>query len=266
MPDFTKLTSPQIGEYIAQNALILMPVGQTEEHGPHLSTGTDTCIANQTVLAAAEELNPDLPTLTLPPLWAGYSGRELANWPGTIRIRTRVVADLVFDIVTSLTEMGFSRIIIVNGHGHHPAILEMVAREVADATGVYIAVADVAKLAAEAVRQHRQSVPGGCCHACEFETSLMLHFGEPVDMEKATNEDIIKFESPFFPKDGFSGSKLAFWSTWGVQRSKTGAYGDPTVATRAFGEIVFSAMVENLIAFAKNYHATPPATWATQSP
>jgi creatinine amidohydrolase len=261
MPDFATLTSPQIGDFAARNALCLLPIGQTEEHGPHLPTGTDTAIAARTVAAAAEQLNPDLPTLTLPPVWAGYSGRELATWPGTIRVRTRVIADYVFDIVQSLTQMGFSRIIIVSGHGHHPAILEMVAREIADATGVYIAVADVARLAADAVREHRKSAPGGCCHACEFETSLMLHFGEPVDMDAATDRDTIRFESPFFPRDGFSGSKLAFWSTWGIQRSETGAYGDPTVATEEFGEIVFAAMVEKLVAFARNYHATPQAQW-----
>ena len=120
------------------------------------------------------------------------------------------MADLVFDVVRSLTEMGFSKIILVNGHGHHPAILEMVAREVADETGVYIAAADVAKLAAEAVRAHRRSAPGGCIHGGEFETSLMLHLGEPVDMSLTTDEDVFTHDLPFFPRDGFAGSKLAF--------------------------------------------------------
>lgn len=262
MPAFTKLTSPQIGALAAQNALVMLPVGQLEQHGNHLPVGTDAVIAERVVLAAADALDADFPTLTLPTLWAGYSGRELLNWPGTIRVRTRVFADLVFDVVTSLANMGFPKVIVVNGHGHHPGILEMVAREVADETGVYIAVVDVAKLAAEAVQAHRKSAPGGCIHGGEFETSLMLHLGEPVDMTQATDEDIFTFESLFFPKDGFSGGKLAFWSTWGIQPSRTGIYGDPTVASAEFGETVFRAMVDKLIAFAREYRATPAADWS----
>lgn len=262
MPPLSTLTSPQIGALAARNALVILPVGQIEEHGCHLPVGTDAVIAERVVQAAADTLDADFPTLTLPTLWAGYSGRELLNWPGTIRVRTRVFADLVLDVVTSLANMGFAKIIVVNGHGHHPGILEMVAREMADETGVYIAVVDVARLAAEAVQAHRKSAPGGCIHGGEFETSLMLHLGEPVDMTQATDEDVFTFESEFLPKDGFAGGKLAFWSTWGIQRSKTGIYGDPTLASAQFGEIVFRAMVDKLIAFAREYRATPPANWS----
>ncbi len=261
MPELARLTSPQIGELAAANALCLLPIGQVEEHGQHLATGADTFIAERTVHGAEKLLHPDPPTLTLPAIWTGYSGRELAHWPGTIRVRTRVVADLVFDVIKSLIDMGFAKIILVNGHGHHPGILEMVAREVADETGVYIAVVQVASLAANAVREHRQSAPGGCIHGGEFETSLLLHFGEPVDMERLTDQDIFRFESEFFPKDGFSGSKAAFWSTWGIQRSETGIYGDPTCATEEFGRILFESMVSNLAAFAREYWKTPAAEW-----
>jgi creatinine amidohydrolase len=261
VPEFAKLTSPQIGDLVARKALCLLPVGQVEEHGAHLATGADTMIAERTVLAAAEALHPEPPTVTLPAIWTGYSGRELARWPGTIRVRTRVVADLVFDVITSLTEMGFERIIVVNGHGHHPGILEMVAREVADATGVYISVAQVASLAAAAVREHRKSAPGGCIHGGEFETSLLMRFGEPVDLDKLTDRDVFRFESRHFPKDGFSGSKAAFWSTWGIQKSETGIYGDPTCATEEFGRIVFEAMVAGLVDFAREYHRTPQVKW-----
>lgn len=259
MPDFSMLTSPQIGRLAEDNALCLLPVGQVEEHGRHLPTGTDTVIANSVVRAAADKLHPEPPTLVLPALWAGYSGKELTRWPGTIRVRTRVVADVVYDVVHSLTDMGFAKIIIVNGHGHHPAILEMVAREIADDTGVYIAVMDAAKLAAQAVQAHRRSAPGGCIHGGEFETSLMLHLGRPVDMDLATDEDTFTFESPCFPKDGFAGSKKAFWSTWGIQASKTGIYGTPSVATEEFGRVVFEAMVQELVEFSREYWRTPTA-------
>jgi creatinine amidohydrolase/Fe(II)-dependent formamide hydrolase-like protein len=137
----------------------------------------------------------------------------------------------------------------------------MVAREIADATGVYIACVDVAKMAAGAVAQHRQSAPGGCIHGCEFETSLLMYFGYPVDRRLCHTEDIFRYASPNIPGDGFAGSKKAFWSTWGIQRSQTGIYGDPTVASAETGELIFNEAVANLVGFCREYHAAEPANW-----
>ncbi len=261
MPLFEELTSPQIGEYINAGALVLIPIGQTEEHGDHLPVNADTIIAESVARAAMERLEVDLPVLLTRAVWAGYSGVELSHWPGTLRVRTRVVADYLHDIILSLAEMGFEKIATINGHGHHPAILEMVAREIADETGVYIACVEVAKMAARAVADKRRSAPGGCIHGGEFETSLMLYLGAEVDMEKAHDRDMFRYHSSSFPGDGFAGAKAAFWSTWGIQRSETGIYGDPTKADVEFGRSVFEAAVANLCDFLREYHAIPAASW-----
>ena len=133
MPLFGELTSPEIAEFVEKNALVLLPIGQTEEHGDHLPVDADTVIAERITEAAAQRLEDEIPVLVMRTVWAGYSGVELTKWPGTMRVRTRVIGDYVFDIIHSLAEMGFRKIATVNGHGHHPAILEMIAREIADA-------------------------------------------------------------------------------------------------------------------------------------
>lgn len=260
MTELAALTSPQLAELLARNPLALLPIGQVEEHGAHLPLNADLVIAERLTQAAAAQLE-DLPALVLPGVWSGYSGRELAHWPGTIRVRTRVFADLIYDIVHSLVDMGLRKIITINGHGHHPALLEMVAREVADATGIYIACVDVAKMAAGAVAKYRKSAPGGCIHGCEFETSLLMYFGYPVDKSLCHTQDIFRYASPNIPGDGFAGGKKAFWSTWGIQRSHTGIYGDPTVASAETGELIFHEAVANLVSFCREYHAAEPANW-----
>ncbi len=258
---FGELTSPQIAEFVEKHALVLLPIGQTEEHGDHLPVDADTVIAESITEAAAQRLEDELPVLVMRAVWAGYSGAELTKWPGTMRVRTRVIADYVFDIIHSLAEMGFRKIATVNGHGHHPAILEMVAREIADATGVYIACIEAAKMAAPAVIEHRKSEPGGCIHGGEFETSLMLYLGARVDMDKAHSRDVFTYHSDSFPGDGFAGPKAAFWSTWGIRRSETGIYGDPTVATAEFGERIFETAVANLCDFLREFYSTEAACW-----
>jgi len=262
MPLFEELTSPRIGEYITAGALVLIPVGQTEEHGDHLPVNADTVIAEAVARAAVERLEAEMPVLLTRAVWAGYSGVELSRWPGTLRVRTRVVDDYVHDIILSLVEMGFEKIATVNGHGHHPALLEMVAREIADETGVYIACVEVAKMAARAVAEGRRSAPGGCIHGGEFETSLMLYLGAELNMELAQDTDMFRYHSSSFPGDGFAGAKAAFWSTWGIQRSETGIYGDPTKADAEFGRSVFEAAVESLCHFLREYHSTPAVDWS----
>ena len=109
-------------------------------------------------------------------------------------------------------------------------------------------------LAAETMKSIRRSELGGCLHGCEFETSLMLYLTDLVDMTKATNEDIMRYRSEFYPGDTFgSATGGAFLSTWYVQESKTGIYGDPTVATKETGRLLVEGMVRNYVKLIDEY-------------
>lgn len=251
----TDLTSPEVAEWVGHGALALLPVGQIEEHGPHLPVNTDLVIAERTAEAAAEAVHPNPPVVLFPAIWSGYSASIMQKWPGTIRLRTRAFADMVHDIVTSALQMGFRKVVLLNAHGHHPALLQMVAREIGDETGTAIAVVEVAKMAADAVRAHRKSKPGGCIHGGEFETSLMLHFGARVEMDKAPTDAHFTYSSANVPGDGFAGSKRALWSTWAIQETGSGIYGDPTCATAGTGKRIFEALVANVAGFLREYAA-----------
>jgi len=242
---YAEKTSEELKRFADAIGTVLIPVGIIEEHGPHLPVNCDVVIAERLALAAAERMQERLPVLVLPPVWTGYTAQLLAQWAGTIRVPTRVFTDVVKHVCLSLTDSGIRRVLCVNGHGQHPALLETAAREIADEIGVYIASADVAKLAANTFAGLRKSGPGGAIHGGEFETSVMLHLQpELVDMSKATGEDVFRAGTELIPGDGFAGSKGYFISTWGMQESKTGLYGDPTVASAELGRAVFEGAVE----------------------
>jgi len=242
---FAEKTSEELARLAAENATVLIPVGILEQHGPHLPVNCDVLIAERVATAAAERLVGRLNVLVLPPVWTGYTALLLQKWAGTVRVPPRVFTDVIKNVCLSLLDTGLRRILCVNGHGQHPALLETAAREVADETGAYLAFADVAKMAGAAFAKVRRSAPGGAIHGGEFETSLMLHL-EPtlVDMTKATSQDMFRAATDLLPGDGFAGSKEYFFSTWGRQESTTGLYGDPTVASAATGETVFEAAVD----------------------
>ena len=252
---FADQSWPQLQEAIENKALILLPVGTIEEHGRHLPVSTDAVIATEVARGLAEALQGELPVLVIPTIWTGYSTKDMARWPGTMRVRTRVLMDLIFDVCASLIEMGFQKIIMLDCHGHHDNVLKTVTREIADAYEVYLAVISPAALSAERYREIRKSEIGGSIHGGEWETSLMLYFNQPVDMSQATNQDIMRYHSEFIPGDNFVGKKGVFWSTWGLQRSQTGIYGDPTVATKETGQAIMEAIIENGVRFAREFYA-----------
>ena len=252
---FIDQTWPDLKRAIRKKTLILLPVGQVEEHGRHLPVSTDYIIAREVAARIAEQAAKKMPLLLMPTIWTGYSQADLAKWPGTIRLRTRTLMDLLFDVCASLIEMGFKKIVILNSHGHHPGIINVVLREVSDRYGVHVAsISNLPAMCKEEYAKIRKSAPGGSIHGGEWETSLMLALNQPVKMNKATRKDIFRYCSEFVPADSFSGSKKVDWSTWGIQKSKTGIYGDPTVASRATGEVMIRAIVVNACRFLLEYH------------
>jgi len=253
---FVERTWEEIGELARQGAVILFPIGQVEEHGKHLPVGADAMIAEGLCTAIGEELarSTSIPFLVLPCLWSGYSAKALRKWPGTIALSPRTVMDIVEGVCGSLIEMGFRRLLLLNAHGHHSDLLRLAAREIGDMHGVHPVAVELAKLGAEEFQQIRRSAPGGAIHGCEYETSLLLHFRERVEMSKAVKEPM-EYHSRFYAGDNFAGSSLIFWSTWSIQQSRTGIYGDPTVASAETGRRVCEAIVRNAVEFIKEFVA-----------
>ena len=123
-------TSPEIKRAAERDALILIPVGQVEEHGPHLPLDCDCIIARETARALAEQIEPDIPVLVLPTVWTAYSIQQVARWPGLITFREpETMIQMMYDMMASLVHDGFRKIVIINAHGNNPAILELASRE-----------------------------------------------------------------------------------------------------------------------------------------
>jgi creatinine amidohydrolase len=255
---FRDQSSVQVGEHISKNSLVILPVGTTEEHGPHLPVDTDARIAEAYGNELAKALEPELPVLLMDTVRYGYSMNIMWHWPGTISLRSRVFMDMVFDVCRSILDMGFKKLVVLDCHGHHSGPLNTVSRELCDACRKSIAVISPAALSRDEFNAVRKSPQGGAIHACEWETSLVLHISpEVVDMSKASDVDIMKYHSDFVAGDGFMGRQRVVWSTWFLQKSETGVYGAPTLATAETGKIIMEAAVANGARFLKEFWSTP---------
>ena len=138
---YQHLTYPEIKAAAERDALILIPVGQVEEHGPHLPVETDCIIATAAARAAAEAVQGEIPVLILPTVWTAYSVQQVARWPGLITFREpEPMITMMYDIMASLIRSGFRKIVIVNAHGNNPAILELACRKIGSDFNVFPAV------------------------------------------------------------------------------------------------------------------------------
>ncbi len=258
---FEQLTYPEVRAAAERGALILIPVGQVEEHGPHLPLNCDCIIARSLAVAAAEGIAAEIPVLVLPTVWTAYSVQQVARWPGLITFREpETMIQMMYDMLESLVKNGFRKIVMVNGHGNNPAILELASRKIGSDYEVFPAVVYALAMSKPVGPSVRKSEMGGCGgHAGEEETALLLHLApDLVHMERATDEDIVHYQTRFFPGDIYSTipDRIGgiYWSTWGVVPSKTGVYGDPTAATAETGKALFDEMVKNCQEFLREYY------------
>jgi len=250
---FVEHSWPELKQYVEKNALILVPVGAIEEHGPHLPVCTDMVIGNRLAEAVAENLQKKIPVLVTPDMWQAYNGNVMHQWPGSLTVSQDTQKRLLYEITDSIIKMGFQKILFINSHGQNLFTLEAVCRQIADDHGVYPAFVFEYPLAAEFMRTHRKSEIGGISHACEFETSMMLHLTELVDMRKA-EKSLMTYNSRFKNTDGMQGKSRVYWSTWALENPKNGVLGDPTVATAATGEKAFEYLVQEISDFALEFY------------
>lgn len=258
---FEEIRSPEIGKLVDKGGMVLLPIGACEVHSRHLPVSTDTTIAYASALAAASRVSDQIPIAVLPPVWFGYSVAMLKNWPGTITIRPKVLIDVLYEICRSLIDMGINKILIVNGHGNNPGVLDVVVRTVGDDFKVFPGIVNTYALADPAViNRERKSKAGGIGHACEMETSLMLHLTDLTDMSQATNADMMKSNLRNCPVDTYAGGKKNLYlSTWYLENSAYGGAGDPTKATKQFGEKIFNLIVTALADVIAEFYETQVA-------
>lgn len=230
------MTKDQLAAAATRDAVVVVTVGATEQHGPHLPVGTDSMCAQEIALAAASIARAaGTEVILAPPVWWGYS-RDHDGFPGTLSLRHRTLSALLVDIGGSVLISGFSRLLYLNGHGSNDRLLYYVLRDVHDSVNIPSALAAVTywKLATDVLSAERESQAGGMAHACELETSLMLKFHpELVRMDLASNERAAAYSS--YRRQELLSSGPVMAPDRFRDLTESGVIGDPTLATTQKG-------------------------------
>jgi len=204
---------------------LIIPVGSTEQHGPHLPLDTDTRIADAVARAIVDRLSEadrDAQWMLAPPIGYGASG-EHEGFPGTISIGTSALRLLLVEFGRSAAGWA-SRLLFVNGHGGNVEAL-------ATATALL-------RYEGRDVGWCSCGVSGGDAHAGHTETSVLLHISpEAVRMAERVPGNSAPL-AELLP--AMRGGGMAAVSDVGV-------LGDPTAATSADGARLFAQMVDGAL-------------------
>ena len=250
-----ELSSPAI-DALDKNLPVVVPIASCEQHGQHLPVFVDTIQVHEIATRVEAEMSDRI--LLVPSLWLGSSHHH-KDFAGTISVRPSLFSEIIMSIAESILNTGFRRIVFLNGHGGNvmpgSAALSELVVDNDDADNAYLCLSSWWAVAQNSISQDKiESVTAGVSHACEFETSLMLHVRpDLVDMTK-----IKPWTSPLSSKwhtiDSISNPVPIFRRFHRLTDS--GHMGKPEAATADKGKAICDAAVSDLKAF-----LTEMSTW-----
>jgi creatinine amidohydrolase len=153
---------------------VVVPVGSTEQHGPHLPLGTDAYLGEAVAERVAERLGD---ALVAPVVRPGVSGHHMA-FPGTITVDAELLMDLLRAYAASVADHGFDFVVLLPSHGGNFAPVETVAPEIAREEDVgVVTLADIERymdLMNEGLREGGIDYQEPVVHAGANETAMMM--------------------------------------------------------------------------------------------
>ena len=237
-----EMTWPDVADAVRAGATtVVLPLGATEQHGPHLPLGTDTIRALALAERLAERLGPSV--LVAPTLPFGCSD-EHAGFPGLLGLQHDTLARVIADLARRLTGWGVRRLVLLSAHGGNGEALDLalalLRQELPDLT--VRTNGDLETIAAALLEvARRDGIPANALglHAGEGETSEMLHLRP--DLVRAKNS-----------APGFTGDMeivLDELRKGGLRAvTEEGVLGDPTSAETGRGARYLDVLADDIAA------------------
>jgi creatinine amidohydrolase len=236
---WVELNSPQLGS-VSRETICVLPLGATEQHGPHLPLATDQIIAD----GLAERLDDACggKLLVMPGLPATCSEHHMA-FPGSLTLDHDTFARVVGQLIHSAARHGFRRFFLLNAHGGNMAVGGVIAEQLStslpDAEVVF---GTWFRMAGERLRHLVEGAYPAVGHACEFETSLIFAMRPELVDCAAIADDGVAPTSPLLKFDLLSGGptvrSVAF-----DKFTTNGVWGKPSQATAEKGHAILAITI-----------------------
>jgi len=250
------MTWTDVRDHLKTNDMVIIPLGSTEQHGPHLPLGTDYYLALET----AKLISARTGVVVAPVVMAGYSLYH-SGFPGTLSLKPETMEEVLYETAEMLVKYGFRRIMLFNAHGGNNTVQENVVYRINQTTPATAVAIGYGSQLPKILEQEFFD-----WHAGVEETSMML-FIEPslVRMERA-EKPVIYFTSQMDELRELSKKDPELMIVWdslfGVppetrkggashEISSNGAWclNDPKTSKAEIGEKIIKAQVDQAVKF-----------------
>lgn len=213
-----RLTPDEVGQHLSRDSRLIVPVGTTEQHGPHLPLGCDTIIVER----LADDLSSEFQVLRAPTIEYGVNAPTVSHFPGAASVHFKTLHRLLNDLISSWEAGGVEEFIILTAHGQDP---HQEALSTIQAHKARIRAVDIFSVPLPVDSRDRPVVHGG-----ELDTSLLLFVEESlVRMEMATDFQVGR------------GAVRRYYrgARGGIPKDSPGSVGRPSKATFGTGEELY---------------------------
>ena len=257
IPQLHSLVNPVLVSLFVEpnlDKVIILPIGHTEQHGDHAPLCTDTLIIEAIGQGTARAVPEQ--ALCLPVFPYGVSTHR-RSFPGTFNVGGRPFEDFWLAAVDALVARGFSRFYLISGHGGNCSFLVNVVKYAGEKYRQIFCATSFLYLSGPqgvaALEAKRQSALGGMGHACELETSLVLHLRpDLVHLDRTVDEtDFITTQSYYM--DWIEGGALVANPPW-QDDTRTGAYGAGSLGTAEKGKYWLDAAIAEKVGHVAEIH------------
>lgn len=234
-----------------RGAVVIVPVGSVEQHGPHLPLDVDISVPYHLAIRAAVAC-ADLPVLVAPPVTFGVAHYKMGE-PGTISLRPETFLALLCDVARSIWRNGFRRIILLNGHGGNIHPVGAAALKLSEGD-IWTLLLTYWQMIPDELAAWSDTDAGSIGHAGEWETSLQLALRpELTDMSRAVDD---MCDTRFRPE-------VAAFARYPERRrvTATGVIGAATAGSSHKGERLLAVLDDRLEVLCRDLHATDPPAY-----
>lgn len=235
--EWAKMTAPALVDAARDDAIVLLPVASTEQHGPHLATGCDALLGAEVCRRTALTLTQaGTRAIVAPAVWMGLAEHHVA-FGGTFTLALATWNALVRDLCRSILRASFKRIVIVNAHGGNIAALQALSEELTRELEAPIAYCTYPQVAeADGLIAPILEDQDNLKHACEAETSMMM----------ALVPDLVdgaRLSEAYGPMETMLSKPLNRWRSF-AEMTESGVRGDARRASAEKGERLFDACAQ----------------------
>ena len=220
------LTPDAVRAQLERDSRLIVPVGTTEQHGPHLPLGRDTFIVEQ----LADDLSTEFGVLRAPTVEYGVNAPTMNHYPGSASVHRKTLHRFLNDLVGSWEAGGVQQFIIITAHGSDP---HLEAVSTLHTRRARVRTVDIFAVPIE----QSDGGGGGPIHGGELDTSLLLYVDATlVDLKQARD---------YFPPKAVA-RRYQRGGRGAIPKDSPGSIGRPSLASVEKGEQLYHFIYERI--------------------